>query len=214
MNKEEKVKFIVQHRGLFIIRTNDIDSSLRCFEALVEAGAKIIEFTSTIPNFGKAIKKAKETVNNEKILIGAGTILDKELALKALDGDPDFLVNPTQNFEIMEVIPNDKVIFMGGFTPTEIIQNYRKGVDFIKIFPASILGPKFISSLKRGPLPFIKVLASGGMETSIIREYLASGADVIGIGSEVLRQELVKENNFSKIKELTKQYISILEETH
>ncbi|MGC8870058.1 MAG: bifunctional 4-hydroxy-2-oxoglutarate aldolase/2-dehydro-3-deoxy-phosphogluconate aldolase [Brevinematia bacterium] len=214
MDKGRKIEVILKHKALFIIRTDDLENSLKCFEVLVEGGARIIEFTSTIPDFEKAIKKAKKMINNEGILVGAGTILDKELALKALEGDPDFLVNPTQNFEIIDVIPSNKVIFMGGFTPTEIIQNYRKGVDFIKIFPASVLGPKFINSLKKGPLPFIKVLASGGMDISIIREYILSGADVIGIGSEVIKANLIQENNFSKIKELTKQYIHVINETN
>lgn len=207
MSKEEKINLIINQKLLFIIRTENTDSAMKCFESLLDGGARVIEFTSTIPNYQLAIRKAKEMVGNMNVLVGAGTVLDKELALKAVEGDPDFVVNPTQNFEILDVIPKDKIVFMGGFTPTEIIQNYRKGVDFVKVFPSSVLGPKFIKALKGGPLPFVKVLASGGMELEVIEDYISSGADVIGVGSEVVKKEFVNENNFRKITELTKKYI-------
>jgi 2-dehydro-3-deoxyphosphogluconate aldolase/(4S)-4-hydroxy-2-oxoglutarate aldolase len=210
MTKEEKIDFIIKNKFLFIIRTEDFDGAMKCFDALVEAGAKVIEFTSTIPNYEKAIKEAKEKVKGEEILVGAGTVLNKELALKAMEGNPDFVVNPTQNFEILEVVPKEKVVFMGGFTPSEIIRNYYAGVDFVKVFPASVLGPKFIKALKFGPLPFVKMLASGGMELGIIEEFIKAGADVIGLGSEVARVDLIMEGNFSKIKELAKSYLSLL----
>jgi 2-dehydro-3-deoxyphosphogluconate aldolase/(4S)-4-hydroxy-2-oxoglutarate aldolase len=210
MTKEEKIDFIIKNKFLFIIRTEDFDGAMKCFDALVEAGAKVIEFTSTIPNYEKAIKEAKEKVKGEEILVGAGTVLNKELALKAMEGNPDFVVNPTQNFEILEVIPKEKVVFMGGFTPSEIIRNYYAGVDFVKVFPASVLGPKFIKALKFGPLPFVKMLASGGMELGIIEEFIKAGADVIGLGSEVAKVDLIMERNFSKIKELAKSYLSLL----
>ncbi len=210
MTKEEKIDFIVKKKFLFIIRTEDFDGALKCFDALVEAGAKVIEFTSTIPNYAQAIKEAKERVKGEEILVGAGTVLNKELALKAIEGDPDFVVNPTQNFEILEVIPKDKVVFIGGFTPSEIIRSYYAGADFVKVFPASVLGPKFIRALKSGPLPFVKMLASGGMELSVIEEFLKAGADVIGLGSEVAKVDLITERNFSKIKEIAKSYLSLI----
>jgi 2-dehydro-3-deoxyphosphogluconate aldolase/(4S)-4-hydroxy-2-oxoglutarate aldolase len=210
MTKEEKIDFIIKNKFLFIIRTEDFDGAMKCFDALVEVGAKVIEFTSTIPNYEKAIKEAKEKVKGEEILVGAGTVLNKELALKAMEGNPDFVVNPTQNFEILEVIPKEKVVFMGGFTPSEIIRNYYAGVDFVKVFPASVLGPKFIKALKFGPLPFVKMLASGGMELGIIEEFIKAGADVIGLGSEVAKVDLIMEGNFSKIKELAKSYLSLL----
>jgi 2-dehydro-3-deoxyphosphogluconate aldolase/(4S)-4-hydroxy-2-oxoglutarate aldolase len=210
MTKEEKIDFIIKNKFLFIIRTEDFDGAMKCFDALVEAGARVIEFTSTIPNYEKAIKEAKEKVKGEEILVGAGTVLNKELALKAMEGNPDFVVNPTQNFEILEVVPKEKVVFMGGFTPSEIIRNYHAGVDFVKVFPASVLGPKFIKALKLGPLPFVKMLASGGMELGIIEEFIKAGADVIGLGSEVAKVDLIMEGNFSKIKELAKSYLSLL----
>lgn len=211
MNKTEKIQHIINEKLLFIIRTDNIESAMKCFEVLVEAGAKVIEFTSTIPNYQLAIKRAKESIKGENILIGAGTVLDKKLALQAIEGDPDFVVNPIQNFEILEIIPKDKVIFMGAFTPTEVINNYWKGVDFIKVFPASTLGSKFIKALKGGPMPFVRILASGGMDLEIIEEYIISGADVIGVGSEVVKKELVNSNNYEYIKDLAKKYIKKIE---
>ncbi|MFN4245506.1 MAG: bifunctional 4-hydroxy-2-oxoglutarate aldolase/2-dehydro-3-deoxy-phosphogluconate aldolase [Brevinematia bacterium] len=208
MDKKERIEFILKEKLLFIIRTDDLESAMRCFDALVEGGAKVIEFTSTIPNYDLAIKKAKEVILNDGILIGAGTVLDKTLAIKAMEGDPDFIVNPIQNFEIFDVIPNDRVVFLGGFTPTEIILSYKRGADFVKIFPASVLGPKFIRAIKKGPLPFVKILASGGMDIELINDYIMEGVDVIGVGSEVVSRELIKEKNFSKICTLTKEYIS------
>lgn len=207
MDKRESLDLILREKLLFIIRTDDIDSAIRCFDALVLGGCKVIEFTSTIPDYQVAIRRAKELVVGMQVLVGAGTVLDKELALRAMEGDPDFFVNPTQNFEILEVIPKSKVVFMGGFTPTEIIQSYRMGVDFVKIFPASVLGPKFVQALKGGPLPFVKVLVSGGMDINSLDSYLSAGADVIGLGSEVVRKDLVREGNFEKIKELAQSYI-------
>ncbi|MEN2997478.1 MAG: hypothetical protein ABDH28_00340 [Brevinematia bacterium] len=211
MDKKRRLEIIVREKLLFIIRTESIDSALKCFDILADSGARVIEFTSTIPDYQLAIKKAKRMTEGSEILVGAGTVLDKELALKAIEGLPDFVVNPTQNFEILEVIPKDIVVFMGGFTPTEIIQNHRKGVDFVKIFPASVLGPRFIQSLKKGPLPFVKVLASGGMDADSIGEYLLAGADVIGVGSEVVRKEFVKNGEFHKIQQLAKIYFEKLQ---
>lgn len=212
MDKLKKIEIILKEKTLFIIRTEDLDLAMRAFEALVESGAKVIEFTSTVRDFHLAIRKAKHLVQGSGILVGAGTVLDREIAKKSMEGDPDFLVNPTQNFEILEEITSDKVVFMGGFTPTEIIQNYRRGVDFIKIFPASVLGPRFIYALKSGPLPFIKVLASGGMSFEAVRDFLSAGADVIGLGGEVVKKEWMNDNNFNLIKETAMRYISLVKE--
>ncbi|MCX8028954.1 MAG: hypothetical protein N2712_03055 [Brevinematales bacterium] len=207
MNKESKIEFILNSKLLFIIRTDDFDSAMKSFDALVESGAKVIEFTSTIPNYHIAIRKAKTIVSGEDILIGAGTVLDVEIAKKSMEGDPDFLVNPTQNFDILDVIPSDKVVFMGGFTPTEIIQNFRRGVDFVKIFPAFVLGHRFISSLKMGPLPFIRVLSSGGMSLEVVEDYIKAGADVIGLGSEVVKKDWIRSGDYNLIKNAAKEYI-------
>lgn len=212
MDKSKKVEIILEEKTLFIIRTEDLNLAMKAFEALVESGARVIEFTSTVRDFHLAIRKAKSLVRGSEILVGAGTVLDREIAKKSMEGDPDFIVNPTQNFEILEEITSDKVVFMGGFTPTEIIQNYRRGVDFIKIFPASVLGPKFIHALKSGPLPFIKVLASGGMSIEAVRDFLSAGADVIGLGGEVVKREWMNDNNFKLIKETAIKYINFVKE--
>ncbi len=213
VSKERIISHFIENRFLFIIRTHDFDKAIKVFDILVRSGAKCIEFTSTVPNFAQAIFKAKELVKGMDIIVGAGTVLNKEIAFEALEGDPDFIVNPVQNLEVLEIAKEyGKVCFMGGFTPTEIYNAWESGADFVKVFPASTLGPKFIRSLKSGPLPFVRILASGGMEVDVVRNFLAQGADVIGIGNEVANMVWIENNQFDEIEKKAFEYLSILEQ--
>lgn len=196
----------IENKILIVIRVDSVEDALEVAKAVVSAGVRQIEFTSTIPSFEKAIEKAKELFGGE-VMIGGGTILDKELAEKAIKAGVDFVVNPIQNFEVIEVARKyDKGVLIGGFTPTEIYNSWKAGADLVKVFPASILGTSFIKAIK-APMPFLKIMTSGGMTLQKAKEFIEAGANAFAVGTEIVQPKLVAQKKFEEIKNLTKAYV-------
>ena len=108
----------------------------------------------------RAVRKAM----GDRILLGAGTILDPETARAALLAGAEYLVAPTVNLDVIRLCQRyDKLVMPGAFTPTEILTAWEAGADIVKVFPADVVGPAFFKAL-RGPLPQVKLMPTGGVD--------------------------------------------------
>ena len=103
----------------------------------------------------------------------------------------------------------DKMIMPGAFTPTEILTAWEAGADIVKVFPAEIVGPAFFKAM-RGPLPQIRLMPTGGVDTTTATEFLKAGACCLGIGSQMVEPKAIAERNFERIRELARQYVEIV----
>jgi 2-dehydro-3-deoxyphosphogluconate aldolase/(4S)-4-hydroxy-2-oxoglutarate aldolase len=184
---------ILEGKIVAIIRGAKPDDVLKIVNALFEGGVGIIEITLNSPNALAVIKEVAREVG-DKILIGAGTVLDAETARAALLAGAKFIISPSLNVEIIKMTKSyGAVSIPGAFTPTEIVTAYTNGADIIKVFPASI-GVQYFKDL-RGPLPQIPLMPTGGINLENINEFQKTGAVAFGIGSALVdtKHEITKE---------------------
>ena len=148
----------------------------------------------------------------DRLLLGAGTILDAETARAALLAGAEYLVSPTVNLDVIRLCQRyDKLVMPGAFTPTEILTAWEAGADIVKVFPAEVLGPPFFKAV-RGPLPQIRLMPTGGVDLTTAADFLKAGACCLGVGSQLIEPKAVAERNFDRIRQLASQYAAIVKE--
>jgi 2-dehydro-3-deoxyphosphogluconate aldolase/(4S)-4-hydroxy-2-oxoglutarate aldolase len=184
-----------------VIRADSAEKALHAAEALVQAGFKLIEITMTVPGAIDAIK-ALVDAKLDGVLVGAGTVMSGYDAKQAIDHGAAFVVAPTCETDIVRPCREAGVVAIpAGLTPTEIVQAWRVGAHFVKVFPAGAMGgPDYIRAL-RGPLPEIPLFVSGKLKATEVQAYLRAGAQLIGLGSELLPDRLMSVNDWRGIAE-------------
>lgn len=181
-----------------VMRAESSEKLLDVAQALKEGGVNCIEVAMTTPNALSVIEEASGKL--EDVLIGAGTVLDAETARSAILAGAEYLVSPTTNEEMIKIAKRyNKLVAPGAFTPTEILRAWEAGADIVKVFPASHLGPKFISAVK-APLPQISLMPTGGVSQDNAAEFIEAGADVLCAGSALVEKQALKEGNYAKIR--------------
>jgi 2-dehydro-3-deoxyphosphogluconate aldolase/(4S)-4-hydroxy-2-oxoglutarate aldolase len=149
----------------------------------------------------------------DRVLLGAGTILDPETARAALLAGAEYLVAPTLNLDVIRLCQRyDKLVMPGCFTPTEILTAWEAGADIVKVFPADVVGPAFFKAL-RGPLPQVRLMPTGGVDLKTAADFLRAGACCLGVGSQLVEPKAVAERNFDRIRDLARQYVAIVQQT-
>jgi 2-dehydro-3-deoxyphosphogluconate aldolase/(4S)-4-hydroxy-2-oxoglutarate aldolase len=189
---------ILESKIVAIIRGAKPDDVLKIINALFEGGIEILEITLNSPKALSVIEEAAREVG-DKMLVGAGTVMDAETARTALLAGAKFIISPSLNIETIEMTKRyGAVSIPGAFTPTEIVTAYTNGADIIKVFPASI-GVQYFKDLQ-GPLPHIPLMPTGGINLKNITEFKKAGAVAFGIGSAL----------FDTTHEITKEYLQQL----
>lgn len=206
----EKRKMIVILRGI------EKEKIIPVAEAMYEGGVRLIEITYsangkvTDEETAEYIKMLSEHFEG-KMDIGAGTVLNiKQVELTKQAGGK-FIISPDTNTEVIKKTKELGMISIpGAYTPSEIQAAHTAGADFVKLFPATVLGPAYIKAVK-APLSHIKLLAVGGIDLSNIEEYKKSGLCGFGIGSNIVDKKALEENDYSKITQLARKYVELIE---
>jgi len=156
--KKQEVRALIEKIGIVpVIRTASPQEAKFAAEAVWQGGIPIVEITMTIP---QALDVISELVKRmPQLLVGAGTVVNQDLALQCFDVGAQFLVTPGFSQKTVAAAHNlDLLIMAGALTPTEVMTAWDAGVDFVKIFPCSnIGGPSYIKALK-GPLPHVPLV--------------------------------------------------------
>lgn len=193
-----------------IIRTPDSKSALAAVEAVLEGGIDCVEITMTVAGALRAIETVADRYG-DKILLGAGTVLDPETARACLLAGAQFFVTPSLNLRTIEIARRySRPIFPGGLTPTEILTAWEAGADGVKVFPCNALGgAKYIKSLK-APFPHIDLIPTGGVNLETIADFLTAGSAAVGIGSELVDTASVTSNNYQAVTERARKFREIV----
>jgi len=202
----------IEETGIIgVIRITDVDKLEKLIDALSEGGVKALEITMTTPNAINIIDEISDKLDDE-FLVGAGTVLDSETAAQAIHAGAEFVVGPTLDTEVIKTAHRyDKVVVPGAFSPTEIKTAWDAGADAVKIFPASNLGPGYLSNI-HGPLPQIKLSPTGGVDTENAADYINNGAVFLGVGSALVEKEKLANNDWEGIKNRAEEFIQIIKE--
>ncbi|WP_282134262.1 bifunctional 4-hydroxy-2-oxoglutarate aldolase/2-dehydro-3-deoxy-phosphogluconate aldolase [Seonamhaeicola maritimus] len=205
MNRETIVEIVEQEKLVVVIRLQHQNEVAGVIKNLVESGIKILEVTSNTPGFAEEISKARELYPN--VLIGAGTVINSKIAEVASNAGAQFLVTPNTNAEVIEVAHNNDIpVLMGAMTPTEVCNAAEAGADFVKLFPADIMGVDYFKSIK-APLNHVKLLAVGGIDLDTVGDWLAAGAAGIGIGG-ALTKSVTSKAELEAVKKRATQFIA------
>jgi 2-dehydro-3-deoxyphosphogluconate aldolase/(4S)-4-hydroxy-2-oxoglutarate aldolase len=181
-------------------------------EALLAGGVEAIEVTFTVPGAHRVIEQVADRLG-DKIVLGAGTVLDSETARAALLAGAQFIVAPTVNLEVIRLCRRyDKVAVPGALTPTEVLTAWEAGADIVKVFPSELTGPKYLKAL-HGPLPQVRLLPTGGVNLQTAADFLRAGACALGIGGALVEPKAVAAGDMQRIQSLAEQYVKIVRET-
>ena len=207
LDKAAVVERIKNEGAVAVIRTDSIERALGAAEAVIAGGFRIIEITFSFAEASKAIAKLAE--NNERdLLIGAGTILNRDQVHEAVDAGARFLVSPCVLPEVIEAAHELNVaIIPGAFTPTEIYTAYSLGADIVKIFPAVKFGPEYLRAV-RGPLPQIPIMPTSGVDASNVAEWFRAGAVAVGAVSSVLDPALIQKGDWAEITKHAREFMN------
>lgn len=198
MNDQDVISIIKEEKICSIIRGVEEDKIDKIAQALIKGGIKVVEVTFNTPGASKMISYLTEKYSDE-FLIGAGTVLDTETAKNAIDAGAKFVLAPTLNIEVIKLCLRYSVLPVPGVTTaTEALTAWENGARMIKVFPAGVLGANYIKQLK-GPLSQLSIMAVGAINKDNIREMLDSGADSVGVGSEIVDKKSIANNDFNSI---------------
>jgi len=172
-------------------------------EACLTNGLEVVEFVdrgaSSKKNFS-IIKKSLKTDGN--IQFGVGSIKTLEDAKEFIDLGADFIVSPFMDKKIGKVCKKNHVPWIPGCgTLSEMIKSVKYGAELVKLFPGSVYGPNFISSVL-APCPSLKIMPTGGVttETDNMKRWMNAGAYCLGMGSKLFPEELVASKHSDKLK--------------
>lgn len=195
-----------------IIRGIEKKYLLPAVSALMEGGCNIVEVTCDTPDAMEMIDTLNKHFGND-LLIGAGTVLDRETARIAILSGAQFILMPHLSEDVIEICNlYGKDVIPGVMTPTEITQALRLGCKMVKVFPASALGPKYFKDIL-GPIAQVQMMAVGGINIANAADYLKAGAVALGIGKNLVNRELTERGNYSEITAKTKEYLKIIHES-
>lgn len=189
-----------------IVRTASAEAAIRSVEAIAEGGIPCAEITMTVAGAVRALEKVADKFG-DKIILGAGTVLDPETARICMLAGAEFFVTPSLNVRTIDLVKRySKAIFPGALTPTEIVTAWEAGADAIKVFPCSALGgAKYIKALK-GPFPHIEFVPTGGVNLETVSDFLAAGCCAVGVGSELIDSKNAANGNYAVFTERARQF--------
>ena len=195
-----------------VVRATSADEAMRAIDAIREGGIPILEITMTVPGAVGVIEEVSKRYGNDA-LVGAGTVLDPEIATACISVGAQFIVSPALNPETIACCRRHEIVVMpGALTPTEVVNAWDAGADFVKVFPAGAVGgPSYLKALK-APLPQIELVPTGGVSLKTAADFIKAGAAALGVGADLCDLKAIREGNASVITERAKQFVEIVRE--
>jgi 2-dehydro-3-deoxyphosphogluconate aldolase / (4S)-4-hydroxy-2-oxoglutarate aldolase len=193
-----------------VVRMDSPDGLVEVSRALATGGVHFVEITMTVPSALDVIRKAVDDLDDTDVYIGAGTVLDGTTATAAMAAGARFIVSPGFDWEALQACQEMGVPYIpGALTPTEVLNAWKHGAAVVKIFPADIGGPEFISSL-REPLPQIELMPTKGIDFQTAGRFIKAGAIAVGVGSALVSKEDVNAHAYHKITENARRFVEIV----
>jgi len=198
MNPERFVALLGEARASAILRCPAREAARSAMEAAVRGGFRVVEFTLTIPG---ALDLVEEFARRQDLIVGAGTVLTPDEARAAVGRGARFLVSPVIDPEvIVAALSLGVAVIPGCHTPTEMLAAHRAGAPLQKLFPAPGIGPAYVSACL-GPLPFLKIVPTHGIDASNARAWLDAGSHAVGFTQSLFDAGEIEAGRFDRIEE-------------
>lgn len=207
MKPERVVGLFGEARASAILRCPSREAAAAAMEAAVRGGFRIVEFTLTIPG---ALDLVEAFSRRPELLVGAGTVLTADQARTAVERGAQFLVSPVVDTEVIAAGLSLGVVFIPGcHTPTEMLAAHRAGAPLQKLFPAPGNGPAFVRACL-GPLPFLKIVPTNGVDATNARAWLEAGAFALGFTHALFDASEIEAGRFDRIEERARGLLAAL----
>ena len=205
MSKIENLKRIEESGIVAVVRAESSEQALKTAEALKVGGIQAIEITMTVPGAVEVIRDLAQKYQNNEILIGAGSVLDAETARFCLLAGAEYIVSPALDIETIKLCNRyQKIVIPGAMSVTEVLRAMEAGADVVKIFPATLFGPKIIKAIK-GPLPQAPLLPTGGVSLDNVDQWIIAGSFAVGVGSALTVG--AKKGDYDKVTRTAKEFV-------
>jgi 2-dehydro-3-deoxyphosphogluconate aldolase/(4S)-4-hydroxy-2-oxoglutarate aldolase len=208
MTSQEILAFITEVGIVPVIRTSSAESAVQAVDAIYNGGVRAAEITMTVPGAVRALEKVADRFG-DRIMLGAGTVLDPETARICMLAGAQFFVTPALRISTIEMAKRySKVICPGALTPTEVLTAWEAGADVVKVFPCgNVGGAKYIKALK-GPFPQIEMIPTGGVNLENTGDFLKAGACAVAVGGELVDAKTIHEGRYDIIEDRARQYLA------
>jgi 2-dehydro-3-deoxyphosphogluconate aldolase/(4S)-4-hydroxy-2-oxoglutarate aldolase len=204
------IESIERHQLMVAVRTDTPEKAYKAAMACVEGGIRFIEITFSVPDADDVIRRLGQ---DERVTVGAGTILSSDEARRALRAGAAYIVSPNFDKEVVAFTKREGALSIpGACTPTEIYRAHKAGGDIIKLFPFVEIGGLGFLRVIRGPFPFIRYMLCGGVNLENIGGYLSARAAGILVGSAIIRKDLVDAEDWDSIAGLARVFVLKTEE--
>lgn len=188
-----------------VVRGKSKEEALKASTAIIEGGLYGIELTFTVPQADEVIKELVEVYkNNDKVVIGAGTVLDVTTARLAILAGAEYIVSPCFDEETALLCNLYQIPYLPGcMTITEAKEALKSGVDIVKLFPGSVYGPSIIGAFK-APIPQLNIMPTGGVSLDNLADWFKAGVIAVGVGGNLLKP--AETGDFAQVTEVARQY--------
>ena len=194
-----------------IVRTPSSEDAMLAAEAILSAGIGIAEITMTVPDALGVLERIAKSFG-DKVLLGAGTILDAKSCEAAIAAGAEFIVTPSLHLDVIETaMRHNKACIPGALTPTEVITAWRAGADMVKVFPCGpVGGPSYIKALK-GPFPYIHYVPTGGVTLESTPAFIRAGAAAVAVGGELVDVKALKAGKVDSIVATARKFLEAVQ---
>ncbi|MBQ7821870.1 MAG: bifunctional 4-hydroxy-2-oxoglutarate aldolase/2-dehydro-3-deoxy-phosphogluconate aldolase [Clostridia bacterium] len=210
--REEVIKSIDENKVIAIIRGVNGEALINTAKAIYEGGVRVMEITfdatgkTTEQETGEMISALIKALPDDAC-IGSGTVVDTSKVVATRNAGGCFIISPDANESVIKLTRElGMVSIPGAITPTEICSAHAWGADFVKLFPVGTFGLDYVKAIK-APLSHIKMLAVGGVSAAETGDYMNAGICGFGVGSAIVKKDLISAGEFVKIRDLARAYV-------
>jgi 2-dehydro-3-deoxyphosphogluconate aldolase / (4S)-4-hydroxy-2-oxoglutarate aldolase len=207
--KETRLKRMLDCGVIAVIRATSRRTACDVAKACADGGIVGIEITLPTPDALSAINDLAGSLG-DSVIMGAGTVMDARAAKEAIDAGAKFIVAPYYDPQtLMLALRAHAITIPGAFTPTEIVTVTRAGADVVKVFPSTSVGPTYFTDIRR-PLPWLKLMATGGVTTRNLPDWLRAGSVAIGAGADMLQPEKIARGDWAAVTARCREYLALV----
>lgn len=200
-----------------VFYNGDVEVAKKIVAACAAGGAQVVEFTNRGDFAPQVFLELSQYFGeaDPNVILGVGSVIDAPTAALYIAYGANFVVGPILNPEIARLCNRRKIAYLPGCgSASEIAQAEELGVEIVKIFPSKAVGgPDFVKSML-GPCPWTRIMPTGGVDATeeSIKAWFAAGVACVGMGSKLVRKDLIAAGNFAKITRLVRQVLDWINE--
>ena len=212
MSKDQDLARLLKTGIVAVLRANEGGLLVDAAEALLAGGVDTVEVTFTVPRAPRVLEQVADRLG-DRVLLGAGTVLDPETARIAILSGARFVVSPVVALPVVRMCRRySRLALPGALTPSEVLAAWEAGADIVKVFPSELTGPGYLKALA-GPLPQVRLMPTGGVNLDTAAAYLQAGACALGIGGSLVDPQALEAGDMRRIESLARQYVEIVRNT-